>query len=96
MEKENGIFSSGVLLDLQVGWKQKNGIFSSGVLLDLQAGWKLKMEYFLPVFCCIYKPDGSRKWNIFLRGVLLDLQADWNHNKYKPDGNGIKLLSTKC
>ena len=44
----------------------KNRIFSSGVLLDLQARWKQKMEYFPPVFCWIYKPDGNRKWNIFV------------------------------
>ena len=115
VETENGIFSFGVLLDLQVGWKQKieyfspvfcwiykpdknrrwniflqcsvgstsrmetvNGIFSSGVLFYVQVGWKKKTEYFPPVFCWIYKPDGNRKMEYFPSVFC------WI---YKPDGN---------
>ena len=69
METESGIFSSGVLLDLQRK-ETENGIFSSGVLLDVQVGWKQKVEYF-PLRCSFgSQPTGISKWNIFLRCSL--------------------------
>ena len=77
INKPTGISKWNILLRFSLGstsqMETENGIFFSDVLFDLQAGWKQKMEYFPPVFWCMYKSDGNIKWNIFLHGVLLDL-----------------------
>ena len=96
MKKDNGIFSSGVLLDVHVGWKQKAKyvppVFCWIYKPDGNRNWNIFLRCSVGSASQMETEDG-----IFSSVVLLDLQPRWKQKMeyfppvfcwiYKLDGN---------
>ena len=66
MKTENGIFFSGVLLDLQAGWESKMEYFPPVLCWIYKSAGNRNWNIFLR--CSVGSTtEGNRKWNIFLR-----------------------------